>query len=224
MCGRFFLTPKLDELLALLHAAPEGLVEVRTPWWNVAPTTTLLVLRRPEAGAPDRGTRRVLAPARWGLVPGWWKDPEKLPVFHNACAETAASKPVFRAAVRYRRVVVPVSGFYEWEQTPAKQPFAVRADHGGLLLLAGLGSVYERGPAVLETAAVLTVDAGAAMGGIHPRMPAVLDADEVDRWLDAQPDEAMALVRPRDEGLTLTPVGRGVNNARNHDGSWFDAA
>ena len=217
MCGRFFLVPDLHELLALLHAAPEGLAALRGPRWNIPPTQPVVVVRPGEAGP------RSLAPARWGLVPSWWKEVDKLPAFFNARAETAATKPSFRAAVKYRRVLIPATGFYEWDQ--AKQPHAMARTDGDLLVMAGLGSVWTVGGHALETCAVLTVAAGPAMRGVHDRMPAILDRTAWDAWLDpATPvPQAMALCAPRADGLDVVPVGRSVGDARNTSGDWFDA-
>lgn len=218
MCGRFFLRPDLDELLALLEATPEGIADLRGPRWNIAPTQDIPILR------PGEGGLRSLAPARWGLVPGWWREPDKLPSFFNARAETAATKPSFRASVRYRRVLIPATGFYEWDKARGKQPVSITRTDGDLLMMAGLGSVYTGGNHALETAAILTVDAGAAMRGVHDRMPAILDRSDWDFWLspDTDPGVAMGLCRPLDHGLDVVDVGRGVNNARNTDGAWFD--
>jgi putative SOS response-associated peptidase YedK len=63
---------------------------------------------------------------RWGLVPSWWPKPLKefrVATF-NARAETVAQKPFFREAFRRKRCLIPVSGYYEWQDTlGGKQPY-----------------------------------------------------------------------------------------------------
>jgi putative SOS response-associated peptidase YedK len=57
---------------------------------------------------------------RWGLVPWWWSKPLKklrMATF-NARAETVETKPVFRDAFKRSRCLIPISGYYEWQNTP----------------------------------------------------------------------------------------------------------
>jgi putative SOS response-associated peptidase YedK len=57
------------------------------PHYNIAPTTTIDVLRPGKEG-------RELVPMRWGLIPGWWKKSVKeVPATFNARAESVAEKP-----------------------------------------------------------------------------------------------------------------------------------
>jgi putative SOS response-associated peptidase YedK len=66
-------------------------------------------------------------PMRWGLIPSWTKDPKIGAKMINARAETIAEKPAFRKAFAKRRCLIPMSGFYEWKQTPrGKVPHYVR--------------------------------------------------------------------------------------------------
>src|SRR5260370_5376622 len=54
------------------------------------------------------------------LIPAWWNKPlkdMKLATF-NARAESVATKPMFRSAFKRNRSLIPVSGYYEWEDTP----------------------------------------------------------------------------------------------------------
>ena len=79
---------------------------------------------------------------RWGLVPYWWDRPLKelkLATF-NARAETVAEKPFFREPFKSRRCLMPVSGYYEWEDTPqGKQPHYFTArDESPVLTIAAL--------------------------------------------------------------------------------------
>ena len=79
---------------------------------------------------------------RWGLVPSWWSKPlkeMKLATF-NARAETVATKPMFRSAFKRNRCLIPVSGYYEWQDTPGgKQPWYFTARDGSpALTIAGL--------------------------------------------------------------------------------------
>jgi len=71
-------------------------------------TTPIEVIRASAAG-------NELVPMYWGLIPSWWKKPlAELPSTFNARAETIAERPMFRGAFKYRRCIIPASGFYEW--------------------------------------------------------------------------------------------------------------
>jgi hypothetical protein len=120
MCGRFTQNLSWEELqrLADLIGQPRNLA----PRYNIAPTTQIEVIR-PTADGNE------LTPMRWGLVPSWWKKPlNELPSTFNARAETVAEKPMFRAAFKSRRCIIPASGFYEWTApaSPWQNAFAER--------------------------------------------------------------------------------------------------
>jgi putative SOS response-associated peptidase YedK len=83
--------------------------------------------------------RRELVTMRWGLVTWWWSKPLKelrMATF-NARAETVETKPVFRDAFKRSRCLIPMSGYYEWQDTPnGKQPWYFTARDGSPLLTA----------------------------------------------------------------------------------------
>ena len=68
MCGRFTQQLSWAEIhrLADLIGQPRNLA----PRFNIAPTTPIEVVRAGEAG-------NEFVPMRWGLVPSWWKKPER---------------------------------------------------------------------------------------------------------------------------------------------------
>ncbi len=105
MCGRFTLrTPahRLAEAFGI-DALPN-----LAPRYNIAPTQDVVAIRHADAG-------RELAMLRWGLIPGWAKDPAIGSRMINARAETLTEKPSFRAAFKHRRCLVVADGFYEWQ-------------------------------------------------------------------------------------------------------------
>ena len=114
MCGRFTLTAPPERIAELLALAE---IEPFPPRYNIAPTQPILIAigggsERPGANLPDRTALLV----RWGLIPSWVKDPKDFPLLINARAETATTKNSFRGAVKYRRCLIPASGFYEWKR------------------------------------------------------------------------------------------------------------
>ena len=93
MCGRFALSATPEEVRALFAYADTPNFP---PRYNIAPTQPIATVRE------AFGARRFVL-VRWGLVPGWVKDPASFSLLINARAETAAEKPSFRAAMRHRR-------------------------------------------------------------------------------------------------------------------------
>ncbi|MDR3375117.1 MAG: SOS response-associated peptidase [Ancalomicrobiaceae bacterium] len=215
MCARFTLTAPPDEVRSLFRY--DDLPNF-PPRYNIAPTQPIAIV------AIFEGRRRFLL-ARWGLIPGWAKNPADLPLMINARAETVAEKPAFRGAFRHRRMLVPATGFYEWQRTgKGKQPFHIRlaADLAptGLFAFAGIWETYLAADgSEIDTAAILTLPSLPPVSQVHDRMPAVVMPADFDRWLDCRgttPDEALRLIVPGVR-FDLFPVSTRVNSVRQDD-------
>ncbi len=149
MCGRYTLIANAEaiRLLFELPAFDERLV---VPRYNIAPTQPIVVVR-------DGPKGRELVPVRWGLIPWWAKDPKTLPLMINARAEGIAEKPAYRDAFKYRRCLVPASGFYEWQARGKgpKQPYLASPGDpegdGAHRLRRSLGDVARRRTAARST-------------------------------------------------------------------------
>src|SRR5438552_12963305 len=131
MCGRFTVrtTPKLLAASLGVHDLP-----LFGPRFNVAPTQAVLAVRL-RLNQPAR--EAVLL--RWGLIPSWAKDPGIGNKCINARADTVASKPAFRGALKHRRCLVMADGFYEWQKVGTKkQPWYFRLKDGRPFAFAGL--------------------------------------------------------------------------------------
>lgn len=214
MCGRFdqhTLPYRYAGYIdALLRTTPND----PPPRYNVAPQTYAW------AGRTTRDGARELVPLLWGLVPYWVADPKKTSRPINARSEDVATKPMFRNLIGIRRCVIPVDGFYEWQVTTSgKQPHYVRLADGAPMLLAGLWDRWRHGEAPIESFTILTTDANDKVARLHDRMPAIIAAADLARWLDVRGTDAataQAMLKPYStEAIEAYPVSRAVNAAKN---------
>lgn len=212
MCGRFTQAYTWEEVYAFLNllGPPRNL----RPRYNIAPTTTINVMRAGEDG-------RELIDMRWGLVPGWWRKPLRdLPSTFNARAETIDSKPMFRSAFKSRRCIIPASGFYEWRGPKTdRRPFYISAADGApVLAMAGLWESWRSpdDPSPLLSATIIVTEANKFMSAIHDRMPVFLVPQDFDAWLSGV--AGTEILRPADEGLLQAwPVSTRVNKTGEGD-------
>ena len=189
MCGRFTQRFTWREVHAFLNLL--GPSSNLRPRYNVAPSQDVAVVRLDEDG-------RRLSMLRWGLIPSWARDVKMGYRLINARAETASTKPAFRAAWAKRRCLIPADGFYEWTRRGAlRQPWLIGMEDGALLAFAGLwerwtvrqgvtltGSLADFGPGdVVESFTILTTRANEAVAPIHERMPAMVAPESFDVWL-----------------------------------------
>jgi putative SOS response-associated peptidase YedK len=217
MCGRFSSTSQLQFLLEQFRAESLG-VEGHQPSWNVAPASDILVVTASEDGA------RQLRELRWGLVPRWAKDPSGANRMINLRAETVREKKGWKSTLARRRCIVPIDGFYEWQDQgkgQRKQPFYITSRDFTPLALAGLWATW-RDPdsgEELFTCTILTTSANDLMEPVHHRMPVILAHEDWDTWLDPENTDteelAKLLVPAPEEMLTLWPVDPAVGNVRN---------
>jgi len=211
MCGRYTLISNPEAIRALFRYAGQPNFP---PRYNIAPTQPIAVVRLFEG-------RREFALLRWGLIPGWVKDPRAFSLLFNARGESVLEKPAFQSAMRYRRCLIPFDGFYEWKKNgKRKQPHYVRARNGGPMAFAGLWESW-MGPngEEMETAAIVTTAANLQLAPLHNRMPVILPAEAFDLWLDhctVDAETAAALIAPAREDLLEThPVSDLANHAAN---------
>ena len=220
MCGRFTLTAAPEAIAALFRLES---VDPFPPRYNIAPSQPILIVIGGAEERPDTGLRRRSAMlARWGLIPGWVKDLKGFPLLFNARSETVAEKNAFRAALRYRRCLVPATGFYEWRrQGGAKpQPYFLKADAGDTFAFAGVEETWlSPDGSEIDTAAILTKPADGTLASIHERMPVVIHENDYDGWLncrEVEPAEAMMLAgRLGGDFFAAVPVSDRVNSVAN---------
>jgi putative SOS response-associated peptidase YedK len=187
------------------------------PRYNIAPT-------QPIAAIWEQHGRREAHFARWGLVPGWVKDPREFPLLINARVETMAEKPAFRDALKHGRCIIPASGYYEWHTNPdkTKQPYYITYADGRPMALAGLYASW-MGPngEEIDSVATITVPTNNQLSTIHDRMPAIIAPEAIDDWLnvrEVRAAEARQLALPLPDGvLKFHPVSTRVNSARDDD-------
>ena len=194
------------------------------PRYNVAPTQSVAAVRL------DEGERR-LSMLRWGLIPGWARDPGIGSRLINARSETVHVKPAFRAAWKARRrCLIPCDGFYEWTgpRGAVRQPWLIAMADGDPFALAGLwerwtvredavlkGSLaeYVSGD-VVETFTILTTAANAAVAPVHDRMPVIVPPERFAPWLAG---DDVPLASYSAHPMTVQPVSTYVNKPAHDD-------
>ena len=191
MCGRITITDP-NAALAALFDAVAGNDLPQSPRFNICPTNAVAVV------TSDNGSRR-LRTMRWGLVPSWYTSPTDGPLIINARADTVAQKPAFREAIRQRRCILPVSGFYEWSAGPGRSrlPWYITRRDGRPMALGALYNAW----ADIDTVAMVTVEGGPNMAGIHDREPVILEAADWPLWLGEAGHGAARLMKPTVTGV-----------------------
>jgi len=144
----------------------------------------------------------------WGLIPSWIRDDKSASEIRrktfNARAETISGKPAFRNSAGSKRCLIPVTGFFEWQDVNGKKiPWYISLKNQDVFSLAGLwDSWISPGGVTLKTFTVITLEANSLMSEIHntkKRMPAILTKDIEQLWLKPSLTEDAA-------SLILEPV------------------
>jgi putative SOS response-associated peptidase YedK len=221
MCGRY-VTPEEAAMERYWHIGARNSGRWIRKVFNVAPTRQVpLVLLNEE------GQQEVVS-GRWGLIPHWWKQPKPPGRSFNARSEEAATKPMWREALRRQRCLMPAAGWYEWNEheqvlnragKKVNQPYFHHAANDEVLAIAGLWSVWKgpEGQDVLSCA-LLTKGAAGPVSAIHHRMPVILAPEQFDLWLSPvatseQVHGAIALSRKDFEAYPVTTDVGSIGNS-----------
>ena len=209
MCGRFaFFNNNIGyESIQLPELPPYKS-------YNIAPSQDILAIHiSPETRQPE------YCFLRWGLLPFWSKTFTTRFLMINARAEGINKKPSFRGPFKYRRCIIPASGFYEWQKNRGgKQPFFIKPSNGNIFGLAGIWDHWQGEGKIIESCAIITTTPNSMMTKIHDRMPVILGKENVAAWLDQKTGQEvlLAMLKPYPaERMETYPVSSLVNSPRN---------
>lgn len=150
------------------------MVKKLNPRYNIPPTIPVPVLL-------NNGNYLY---AHFGYLPSWAKDKKSMNI--NARSESIFEKQTFRDSYKFRRCIIPINGFFEWEvEDKQKTPYYVKDIKSEYLALAGIWDEWfdiELNMKIV-TVALITCDANEKLGKIHHRMPIVLDKKDFSTWL-----------------------------------------
>ena len=185
MCGRYTLSVSNKPAVAEL-----GLQNADR--FNIAPQSQVLI-------QTDSGDH---ASVHWGIPMGGSKASR---LVTNARFETLDAKPLFRDLAR---CALLTDGWYEWQRVGSKKQPWYHHRGGHLFYMAG---VYRSGVGC----AVVTQSATEPLAKIHHRQPVLLDAHDLNFWLNGEEscDELPALE------ISYHPVSTRVGNTRYDDSS-----
>lgn len=218
MCGRFVEFSDIEQLKDHFPI-DQALTEV-IPNYNVAPSQEIVAIFRQD-------NLNVLEKLHWGLVPHWAKDISTGYKMINARMETLSSKPSFRGAFKKRRCLIPADGFYEWTgKKGRKQPFFITLADEKPFAFAGLWEIWhdkDNQDQTYRSCTIITRDSSLCLRPIHDRMPAILNPDIYDAWLDNDNQDPNALMEILSfktiSDFKFRPVSRQVNSASVNDPS-----
>jgi putative SOS response-associated peptidase YedK len=110
-----------------------------------------------------------------GLIPFWAKDASIGYKMINARAETVATKPAFREAIKKRRC----------RNGKAKTPFCFTMADDSIFAFAGIREQWKNPKGrLVETCSIITTTPNALLADIHDGMPVILPDEAYDLWLD----------------------------------------
>ncbi len=194
MCGRFAVIVDLERLLLRFDVKADG--DFVLPRYNIAPMQQVPVILDSKP--------KTLSQIRWGLTPSWSKEDSGI---INARGETFAEKPSFKRA---KRCLIPASGFYEWQKTPAgKMAYWFYTDD--LFSFAGLWDNWVGPSGEIQSFTIITVEPNSVVSKIHNRMPAILSRADEARWLAGDDD----LLHSYAGEMHMYPVSTMVNSTLN---------
>ena len=174
MCGRYQLKTKFKNLPDLLKKdMPRGLRQNYEQQALIQPGSPILVLKN------EGKTQTSIM--LWGFIPEWTKDPFKKsrPRPFNARSESVEVKKLFRDSWKYKRCLIPASGFIE------KGNLISRKD-SKTFWLGGLWNRWmSQQGSELETCCVLTTKPNDLVKPFHNRMPVIIPNGLEDEWISS---------------------------------------
>lgn len=201
---------KLTDRFGLTDGVPKGV----KPRFNISPVQQAPVI-------VANGETTELLMMSYGLVPQGAKDANSVFRYKtfNVRSEKVFSKPTWENAVRAKRCIIPMNGFYMIRNMKDGDAYYFTLPSEELFGVAGICATWTDHDGVdRETYALLTIDASDAMPLPFAKMPVIIHDDDETKWLDRRVSDFSSLVtmmRPYEGSvLSYLKVSRDVTSPK----------
>ncbi len=173
MCSRFELKTKFDKLPKILKQDyPSKLEQKYETQKLIRPNDPVVVIK-------NEGKIQTTF-MTWGFISPWTQQSFKKgrPRPFNARSETVDEKKLFSGSWKYKRCLIPASGFFE-------KKYRIRKKNYDTFWLGGIWSKWTSSDgAELESCCILTTEPNDLVKPIHNRMPVVIPNGFEEQWTE----------------------------------------
>ena len=171
MCGRFELKTKFDDLPKIMKKNyPTNLNNKYQTQDLIKPNDPVLVVK-------NEG-KIITTFMYWGFISPWSSQPFNKSIARpfNARSETIKEKIMFKNSWKYKRCLIPASGFFE-------KGFLIRKKNYKTFWLGGIWSKWTSADgAELDSCCILTTTPNELIKPLHNRMPVVIAEGYEEQW------------------------------------------
>lgn len=166
MCSRYYINSNMImEIEKAMSGIDSKVLQQHFPT-DIRPTDTVPIVEMTESGLQ-------ISLCKWGYPLAKGKN-----LVINARVESVLDKPSFRNGILHHRVLIPASGFYEWNRMKEKSSFT--KPDASILYMAGFYDWFENERRFV----ILTTAANGSMIKVHDRMPLILEKGQLMDWFD----------------------------------------
>lgn len=149
--------------------------------------------------AYDKGIK-YLTEMKWGIQ----FDPEKKsPLIFNSRDDTVSTKPFWKKLFDRNRILIPMTGFYEWKDIgqKKKQKHKLILKNKKLFFVPGL---YWKNKEGVNEFSLITTSPNSHVIKIHSRMPVILDDENVLNYFTDSSEENFKKLKPSGEEILIS--------------------
>lgn len=135
---------------------------------------------------------KFLTKMKWGIR---FSPEKKSPLIFNSRDDTIAAKPFWKNTFDKNRILIPMFGFYEWQDIGQKRKLKTKITLTGrkIFLVPGL---YRKNKESINEFTLITTSPNTFMKKIHTRMPVILDDKNVFNYFTDSADENLEKLKP----------------------------
>ncbi len=146
--------------------------------------------------AYDNG-EKIITEMKWGIM---FDPAKKTPLIFNSRDDTIGTKPFWKKLFDKNRILIPMTGFYEWKDIGQKKKLKIKIElkNKKIFFVPGLYWKNKEGKSEFS---LVTTSPSSFLKDIHNRMPVILDEENVFSYFTDSLEENLEKLKPSNEEI-----------------------